>query len=103
MIERTGYKGGLIVLVAAVAVIAGAGSGAWRYGAIIIGVPVIGAFHLAYVAADRLRQRRTGAGAAAGGSSGADGVEAGGGADGGDGDGGADGGGDGGGGADGGT
>lgn len=103
MIERTGYKGGLVVLVAAVAVIAGAGSGAWRYGAIIIGVPVIGAFHLAYVAADRLRQRRTGAGAAAGGGSGADGVEAGGAGDG-DGNGGADGGGGGdGGGADGGT
>jgi hypothetical protein len=90
MIERTGYKGGLIVLVAAVAVIAGAGSGAWRYGALIIGVPVIGAFHLAYVLADRLQQRRAGAGEAAGGG-GADGVEAGGGADGG-GDGGADGG-----------
>lgn len=74
MIERTGYRWGLIALVAAVAVIAGAGSGAWRYGALIIGVPVIGAFHVAYVLADRLRQRRTGgAGASGGGSSGEDG------------------------------
>ena len=73
MIERPGYTWGLIVLVAAVAVIAGAGSGAWRYGALLIGVPVIGAFHLAYVLADRLRQRRAGDGEAAGGSSGEDG------------------------------
>lgn len=74
MIERAGYRWGLIVLVAAVAVIAGAGSGAWRYGALIIGVPVIGAFHIAWVLADRLQRRRAGGGGAARGDGGEDGA-----------------------------